>query len=316
MRKVLLLLFLLLFVGSGVVYLLGSSNFDLKSPIPRIFGKKTELKLINDWFVKNERFGSNLNTSLAQSAKSALLVNFDNAEVIFEKEGGERLPAGSTIKIMTALVALDLKKLDEVFTISKNAATVGEDTMGLSFGEKLTFEDLLYGLMLPSGNDAAVAIAENVAGSEDAFVAHMNEKAKLLGLADTKFINATGLDVDGDSQYTTARDLAVLSHYIWQKYTAFRRISATDHIYLEATDTHKAYDLYNQTNLLTSYPGVRGIKPGFTWEAGYCLVTYAENNGKKLIGVILGSQNRRAEMKELLDFGFEKYGITIDHPLL
>ena len=316
MRKIFLLFFILFIVVTGVVFLLNSDNIDFKSPITMVFGKKTEIKLINNWFVKNDKVVNNLNTSLAQSAKSALLVNFDNAELIFEIKSDERLPAGSTIKIMTALVALDSKKLDDVFSISKNAATVGEDTMGLSEGEKLTFEDLLSGLMLSSGNDAAVAIAENVAGSEDAFVAHMNEKAKLLGMNDTKFINASGLDVDGENQYTTARDLAVLSHYIWDKYPSFRKISATDHIFLDTTNTHKAYDLYNQTSLLTTYPGVRGIKPGFTWEAGYCLVTYAENNGIKLIGVILASQNRRAEMKELLDFGFAKYGITIDHPLL
>lgn len=316
MRKVLLVFFILFIVGTGASFLLNFDNFDFISPIPKVFGKKTEIKLINNWFVKNSTTNKNFNKELSLSAKSALLVNFDNAEVLFEKSGNERLPAGSTIKIMTALVAFDERKLDDIFTISKNAATVGEDTMGLSAGEKLTFEDLLYGLMLPSGNDAAVAIAENVSGSEDAFVSMMNEKAKLLGLVDTKFINASGLDVDGESQFTTTRDLAVLAHYVWEKYPAFGKITSRDHIYLDATSDHKAYDLYNQTNLLTTYPGVRGIKPGFTWEAGYCLVTYAENEGKKLIGVILGSENRRAEMKDLLDFGFEKYGIIVDHPAL
>ena len=316
MRKFLLLFFILLFVGACFVYLLKSDNFDFKSPIPKVFGKKTEIKLINNWFVKNSTKEKNFEKELNLSAKSALLVDFDSANVLFEKNSADTLPAGSTIKIMTALVALDSKKLDDLFTISKNAATVGEDTMGLSTGEKLTFEDLLYGLMLPSGNDAAVAIAENVSGSEDAFVSLMNEKAKLLGMVDTKFINASGLDVDLEDQFTTVRDLAVLSHYIWEKHPAFRRITSTDHIFLDATGDHKAYDLYNQTNLLTTYPGVRGIKPGFTWEAGYCLVTYAENSGKKLIGVILGSENRRFEMKELLDFGFSKYGIKVEHPAL
>lgn len=316
MRKILLLFFVFICIGIGITYVSGANSFDFKSPIPKVFGKKTQINLINNWFVNNNKPNNNSDNALILSSKSALVVNFDNADVLFEKYSNERLPAGSTIKIMTALVALDSKKLDEIFNVSKNAATVGEDTMGLTVGEKLTFEELLYGLMLPSGNDAAVAIAENVAGKEDSFVALMNEKAKLLGMGDTKFINASGLDVDGESQFTTARDLAVLSHYIWDKYPIFRRITSTDHIFLDATDTHKAYDLYNQTNLLTTYPGVRGIKPGFTWEAGYCLVTYAENNGKKLIGVILGSENRRMEMKELLDFGFSKYGIKVNHPAL
>lgn len=142
----------------------------------------------------------------------------------------------------------------------------------------------------------------------------MNRKAKELGMQDTKFVNASGLDVDGEVQYSTARDLAILAHYVWEKHPQFRKVSSTPEIYFEASSKHKAFQLYNQTNLLTTYPGVKGIKPGFTWEAGYCLVTYAENDGKKLIGVILNSQDRRHEMREMLDYGFSKYGIRIEHP--
>ena len=168
--------------------------------------------------------------------------------------------------------------------------------------------------MLVSGNDAAITIAEGIAGNEDSYVAMMNDKARFLGLNNTLFINASGLDEDGRKQYTTTYDLATIAHYAWQNYSDFQKIVSTEHEVIEASDRHKQFDLYNDTNLLTSYPGVRGIKPGFTWEAGLCLVTYAENNGKRLLGAILGSDDRRGEMKELLDFGFAKYGIHISHP--
>lgn len=144
----------------------------------------------------------------------------------------------------------------------------------------------------------------------------MNKKTVELGLSNTKFINASGLDVDGQEQYSSAQDLAIISRYLWENYPVFRQISSTVHKYIEATSTHKDFDLYNDTNLLTTYPGVKGIKPGFTWEAGLCLVTYAENNGKKLIGVVLGSSDRRGEMKNLLDLGFNSYGIQVSHPAL
>ena len=202
------------------------------------------------------------------------------------------------------------------YVVSEKATKVGENSMGLSAGEKLNLKELLFGLMLVSGNDSAITIAEGVSGSEEAFASLMNRRAADLGLNDTKFINASGLDVDGQEQYSTAYDLAVISQYVWKNYPYFREVSSTVHKYIESSGEHKDYDLYNDTNLLTTYPGVLGIKPGFTWEAGLCLVTYAENDGKKLLGVILGSDDRRGEMKELLDFGFNSFGIKVSHPAL
>lgn len=287
---------------------------SLSSPIPKVFGTNVP-KVVNDWFPTD---ATDLKPpyELNVGAKSALLVNYDTGEVLFSKSQEEKLPAASTIKIMTALVALENAAVGDTYIVSENASRVGENSMGLAAGERMTLQELIYGLMLVSGNDAAVTIAEGIAGSEDAFVVMMNDKARELGVRNTNFVNATGLEVDGGRQYTTAYDMLVISHYVWENYADFGKITATDHIYIEPSTDHKGFDLYNDTNLLTTYSGVLGIKPGFTWEAGLCLVTYAENEDRRLLGVILGSDDRRGEMKELLDYGFAVYGIRIDHPAL
>ena len=287
----------------------------LLSPIPKVFGT-SKTSTINKWFPKRPLNNLSRDANLTLTSKSALVVDYDSGQIIFEKDVSQRLPVASAVKIMTALAALEKADLDETFVVSEKAAKIGENSMGLTTGEKLTLEELLYGLMLVSGNDAAVTIAEGIAGSEAKFVGLMNQKAKDLGLTDSQFVNATGLDEDSREQYSTAYDLAVIAHYTWENYPVFREITSTFNKYIEATETHKAFDLYNDTNLLTTYPGVKGIKPGFTWEAGLCLVTYAETGGKKLLAVILGSDDRRGEMKELLDYGFGQYGVTVSHPAL
>lgn len=306
--------FLLVFVLISGIYLVKYQKVTLSSPIPKVFGANTQ-SLKNDWFPKGSLSKVD-NRGLTISASSAILVNFDTGEIVYQKDAKKKQPVASIVKVMTALVALERKSPDAVFAVSPKAARVGEDSMGLADGEQANLNELLFGLMLPSGNDAAITVAEGVSGSEDAFVTAMNEEARDLGMDNTKFINASGLDEDGRDQYSTAFDLAVLAHYTWSKFPLFRKVSATDHILIDTNSSHKAFDLFNQTNLLTTYPGVQGIKPGFTWEAGWCLMTYAENKNVRLIGVILGSVDRRGEMKELLDYGFSKYGITVVHPAL
>ncbi|MCR4324464.1 MAG: D-alanyl-D-alanine carboxypeptidase [Candidatus Curtissbacteria bacterium] len=292
------------------LFLFKRDSFGTTSPIPAEV-KNKPTKSVNSWYpnVLGQR-----SENLILSSSSAILVDYDSAEVVYGKNVNDRLPAASTIKIMTALVALENANAKDVFAVSEKAASVGENSMGLSAGEKATLEELLYGMMLVSGNDAAVVVAEGVSGGEEEFVSLMNNKAAELGLKDTKFVNASGLDVDGEVQYSSAYDMAVIARYVWENYPTFRNITSTFHKYIETTSTHKDFDLYNDTNLLTTYPGVRGIKPGFTWEAGLCLVTYAENDDRKLIGVVLGSGDRRGEMKELLDYGFGSFGIVVIHP--
>ena len=306
---------LLVTVFLGGFFFLKKEELSLVSPIPKVFGI-SKSPAINKWFPKSEPFSKDTSDKLSLSAKSAILVDYDSSKIIYAENIEEKLPIASIVKIMTALVAFENENLDQTFVVSEKAAGVGENSMGLTSGEKLTLEELLYGLMLVSGNDAAITIAEGVAGSEDKFVALMNEKVKALGLKNTRFVNASGLDDDNLVQYSTAYDLATIVHYVWENYPQFRQITSTFNKYIEVSENHKAFDLYNDTNLLTTYPGVKGIKPGFTWEAGLCLVTYAENDGKKLLAVILGSDDRRGEMRELLDFGFNSFGIKISHPAL
>lgn len=297
------------------IFLFSTDNNFFVSPIPKIFGASQKATLPeNTWFpIQASTFKP---YDLNLSANSAILVNFDSGEILFSKNSKEKQPIASTVKIMTALLALENNKLEDLFTVPLNATKIGEDSMLLKVGEKLSVANLLYGLMLVSGNDAAATIAQNVSGSEDKFVTLMNNRAKKLGAVDTKYVNPSGLDDDYRIQYSTAYDLAVISRYLWENYPAIRDITSTYHFQIAASDNHQDYELFNGTNLLTTYPGVKGIKPGFTWEAGWCLVTYAENDGKKLLGIILGSQDRRGEMKELLDYGYAVYGMKINHPAL
>ena len=307
--------FLLLAIFAGGFFLLKQKDLSVVSPIPKVFGI-SKSPIVNKWFPKKDLFSRTDSINLSLAAKSALLVDFDNGKIIYAKNENEKLPIASTAKIMTALIALDNANLADSFLVSEKAAKIGENSMGLTIGEKLTLEELLYGLMLVSGNDAAVTIAEGIGGTEEKFVDLMNEKVRALGLKNTWFVNASGLDEDAKEQYSSAYDLSVIAHYVWENYPKFRQITSTFNKYIEANSNHKAFDLYNDTNLLTTYPGVKGIKPGFTWEAGLCLVSYAENGGKKLLAVILGSDDRRGEMKELLDLGFNSFGIKISHPAL
>lgn len=305
--------FLLTIAIFGFFFLRSREEFSVASPLSKKSDNQKQV-VKNTWFPKKT---ADVNYSdLALSAKSAILVDYDSGEVIYARNSGDKLPAASTIKIMTALVALAEGNLSDIYKVSERSNSVGENSMGLSAGEKLTLEELLYGLMLVSGNDAAVTIAEGTSGSEDEFVNLMNEYVSYLGLKNTRFVNATGLDDDNKAQFSSAYDMVTIAHYVWEKYPVFGKITSTYNKFIEGNEDHKAFDLYNDTNLLTTYPGVGGIKPGFTWEAGLCLVTYAENDGKKLLAVILGSDDRRGAMKELLDYGFASYGILVSHPAL
>ena len=222
---------MLVFIA-GVFFVFNSDEGGITSPIPKVFGT-FKSQAVNDWFPKSVVKGVK-DGELVLSAKAAIITNFETGEVLFAKGENERLPAASVVKIMTALVALEKNKLSDTFTVSEKAAKVGENSMVLSQGEKLTLRELLYGLMLVSGNDAAVTIAEGVSGSEEAFVGLMNDKAKKLGLKNTKFINASGLDMDGDSQYSTAYDLSVIAHTLWENHPEIREITSTYHYYINA----------------------------------------------------------------------------------
>ena len=265
--------------------------------------------LTSDW-KPGEKFGTDNEPEI--SGESALLVEINSGQIVYEKNSTKRIKIASLAKIMTAVVALEHKKVEDEILVSQKAATVGENIMGISEGETYSLEELMYGLVLNSGNDAAYAIAEGIAGDVETFVKWMNMKTKELGLNDTYFVDPSGLN---DESYSTVEDLVKLSRYAMQK-EEFRKIAGTVSIELPYSEKHKYLYLENQTNLLTTYPGVAGIKTGYTEEAGYCLVTYTKNEGKELIGVVLNSVNRKFDMIWMLDYGFSVLGVTIDHPLL
>jgi D-alanyl-D-alanine carboxypeptidase len=280
------------------------------SPLPDFLSllANKEVSTLNLWLpsLKN-KISANLQTPQI-TAKSALVFDTTTKEVLYSKNPTEKLPMASLTKIMTAIVALENKKQDDSYVINQSDL-VGEDSMGLDAGEKLSLDELLYGMMLHSGNDAAETLASNFPGGTVAFVKAMNNKVKTLGLSDTNFTNPTGLEGDG-KQYTTAYDLIVMTQYALTNFPLFDGVVSTFDYNISETSTHKEYDLENETNLLTSYPGVKGVKDGYTPEAGLCLVTYLDYDGHKIIGVVLGSSDRRGEMIELLDYSLKSLGIT------
>lgn len=241
------------------------------------------------------------------TAKSALVYDLTNEEIVYEKNINDELPMASITKLMTAIVAIDNKKNDDRYYVYPDAL-VGENTIGLSEGEVMSLEELLYGVFMYSANDAAETLAINTMDRKD-FIEAMNEKGKAIGLKNTNFTNPTGFQGDGD-QHTTSYDLLVLSKYAIENYPEIVKAASTSEHHLPETEDHFEYYLYSQLNLLTTYPGVKGLKDGYTPEAGWCLVTYLDYEGHKLVGVILGSEDRRGEMIQLLDYSLDQLGIT------
>lgn len=241
-------------------------------------------------------------------AASALSYDLTTGQVLFDKNSSEKLPMASLTKVMTAIVALDNLKPEDIIEIDKRSASIGENSMGISVGEKLTVEDLMYGLFLMSGNDAAEALAHASPFGRENFVFQMNKKAEELGLSDTRFTNPSGLQGDG-KQYSTAMDLLVITKHALEN-PLIAEVAKTPYHFIPYTESHKGFELYNETNLLTTYPGVKGFKTGYTYEAGLCLITYLEYNGHKVIAVILNSPSRREEMIEILDYSLKSLGVN------
>ena len=236
------------------------------------------------------------------SARSAILIDVDSGKVLFGKAIHLRLPPASTTKMMTALLTIEHGQLDTVVTVSPLAAGQIGTRMGLDAGEQLSERELLYGLLLPSGNDAAMALAQQQAPSVQAFVDMMNAKAKELGMVDTHFMNPHGLD--DPAHLSSAADLATLARYALRSEPLFDEYVATMHHVVLAAATHPAFDLTNLDKLLGSYPGADGVKTGTTPAAGQVLVGSATRAGHRLLAVVMSSQDRYADARAVLDSGF------------
>lgn len=236
-------------------------------------------------------------------AKGAVLIDGDSGRILFGQNENEMLPMASTTKIMTALIALENSKLDETVTAGKNAHGVTGTSLYLSEGEELSMEHMLYGLMLRSGNDAAVAIAEHVAGSISDFADLMNARAIELN-ADAHFINPHGLDADGHK--ASALGLARIMREA-MKIEDFRIITGTSRKVIPWVGNEYSRVLSNKNKLLTTYEGATGGKTGYTGKAGRCLVFSAERDGLSLIGVVLNCYSWFDTAATLLDYGFENF---------
>jgi len=238
------------------------------------------------------------------SARSAILIERETGRILLSHNVHEKLPMASTTKVMTALLTLEYGKLDEVVTVGRNAYGVPGTSIYLNLGERITLRDLLYGLMLASGNDAAVAIAEHIGGDVESFCRMMTERAAELGCTDTVFLTPHGLPKDG--HFTTAHDLALIAREA-MSHELFREIVSTKRASIPWEGRSYQRILNNKNKLLTSYEGATGIKTGYTKAAGRCLVFGAKRDGLEVIGVVLNCGDWFDEAARLMNAGFERY---------
>jgi len=256
---------------------------------------------------------SDQQVDMAPHATSAVLLEVDSGTILFDKNANEKLPPASITKIMTLLLIMEsiergeLKLTDKVRT-SEKAASMGGSQIFLQAGEEMTVEDMIKGISIASGNDASVAMAEHIGGTEEAFVAKMNERAKQLGMKNTHFVNSNGLP--SPDHYSSAMDIAIMSrellkHDIITKYTGIYQ----DYL---RKDSANPFWLVNTNRLVRFYEGVDGLKTGYTSEAKYCLSATAKRNNMRVLAVVLGepdTKTRNSEVASLFNYAFNHYQV-------
>lgn len=249
--------------------------------------------------------------NLAPEVKSAILIERDTGKVLYKKNQDKKLPPASMTKVMSLLLimeALDEGKIkkDEIIRVSERAASMGGSQIFLEEGEEMSVHNLLKGIAIASGNDATVALAERIAGSEKAFVKKMNKKAKALGLENTHFNNSTGLPAE--NHYSTVHDMSVMAKELL-KYESITKYTSIYEDYLRKGQENEFW-LVNTNKLVKSYPGVDGLKTGYTNEAKYCLTATAEKNDMRVIAVVMGADStkeRNGTVSEMLDYAFNHF---------
>lgn len=253
---------------------------------------------------------------LPLTSRAALLMEKTTGQILFAQNEHEKLEPASVTKIMTLLLTMDAidsgaLAYDDVVTVSANAAGMGGSQVFLAEGEQITVEELLKCVCVSSGNDAAVALAEKVAGVTELFVEQMNNRARGLGMADTHFVNPTGLTAEG--HVTSAHDIALMSRELLTKHPDIRSFTTiwTDSI------RNGTFDLANTNKLIRRYDGATGLKTGYTASAGYCISATAEREGMELIAVVMKGETadkRNADAKALLNYGFSAYALVSAAP--
>lgn len=242
------------------------------------------------------------------NAGAAILVEAVSGMILYAKNEHMRKAPASTTKIMTAIVALEQGNLQDVVTVSPKAARTGGSSLWLKAGDQIVLAELLEGVMLRSGNDGSVALAEHIAGSEENFAKLMNGKAREIGALNTNFCNAHGLTAP--NHYSTAFDLALITRYGFGL-PEFVRIVGTREEAVEWYQGTKTRQVRNTNRLLWSFAGADGVKTGTTNRAGYCLVASATRDGRRFIAVVLNSPDRWGEAARLLDYGFNNFTLKL-----
>ena len=252
---------------------------------------------------------------LSVAGKSAVLMDVATGTVLYESNANEPLAPASVTKIMTMLLIMEavdsgsISMTDQV-TASETAAAKGGSQIYLKAGETMSVSDMLKSIAVSSANDCACAMAEHIAGSEEAFVARMNQRAQELGMKNTHFVNCTGLDdsPEAASHKTTAYDIALMSRELLKNHPKIKEFTT---IWMD-TVRNGTFGLSNTNKLIRFYQGATGLKTGYTSSAGYCLSATAQRDGMELIAVVMGadtSQNRNAACKQLLDYGFANFAL-------
>ena len=248
---------------------------------------------------------------LAPNSKSAVILEQTTGEVLFEKNSHEKMAPASMTKIMSLLLIMENIykgniKWDDIVTVSEKASSMGGSQILLETNEQMKVEDLVKGISIASGNDAVVAMAEYIAGSEESFVKMMNAKAKSLNLKDTNFVNCHGLDTEG--HYSSAYDMAIMARELI-KYEKILKFTSIYETYLRENTDRKIW-LVNTNKLVRFKKGVDGLKTGYTKTAGYCLTATMKKNNMRLISTVMGcesAKNRNADVSSMLDYGFNQY---------
>jgi D-alanyl-D-alanine carboxypeptidase (penicillin-binding protein 5/6) len=239
---------------------------------------------------------------------SAILADLDSGQVLYQHAPDQRRPIASVTKIMTALLVLERSQMDDVVTVSPEATypenQAGLSALGLEAGERISVRDLLYALLLQSANDAAIALAEHVSGTEQRFESAMNARARELGMRDSRFRSPNGLD---DRGYSSARDLLTLTREVYATQPEFGRLAAT-RFHEIPSPTGPPREIQNRNVLLWLYPGALGVKTGYTARAGFCVVAVAQRQGRRLVAVVLGSPGEPfSDAATLLNYGFSAF---------
>src|SRR5574344_309213 len=272
-----------------------------------VFANTTDNENINVYEIV-QTCSQDVESEIEIESRIAVVYDRNSGKVLWGKDENKRSAMASTTKIMTAIVTLENGNLDDIVKISSKAAWTGGSSLNLKTGDEVKLEDLLYGLMLKSGNDAAVAIAEHIGGSVEGFSQMMNKKANELGLKDTHFVTPHGLD--DPEHYTTAKELAIISDYA-MKNNKFEQIVSTKNYSIFING--KIRRIENTNELLGVLNGVKGIKTGFTSNAGRCLVTCVNRDGWEIIVVVLKADTKKmrtADSVKLIEYIYKNYSLV------